>query len=101
VCAVGDTTDEDLLVDLLCCSPHCDTAVSCRLLRSLHYASAALRLLHAASYVFLVTLLVLYYVSDSFFPVVPLSISIDTVLSHNYRITPVIKVIFWFFRAVC
>jgi len=26
VCAVGDTTDEDRWVDLLCCSPHCDTA---------------------------------------------------------------------------
>jgi len=30
------------------------------------------------------------------FPVVPISISLDTVLSHNYRITPVVKVIFWF-----
>jgi len=29
VCAVGDTTDEDRWVDLLCCSPHCDTAESC------------------------------------------------------------------------
>jgi len=31
-----------------------------------------------------------------FFPIVPLSIFVDTVLSHNYHITPVIKVIFWF-----
>jgi len=53
-------------------------------------------LLLAASYIFLVTFAVLYYVTDSFFPIVPLSISLDTVLSHNYRITPVIKVIFWF-----
>jgi len=29
VCAVSDTTDEDRWVDLLCCSPHCDTAESC------------------------------------------------------------------------
>jgi len=29
VCAVGDTTDEDRWVDLLCCSPHCDIAESC------------------------------------------------------------------------
>jgi len=29
VCAVGDTTDEDRWVDLLCCTPHCDTAESC------------------------------------------------------------------------
>jgi len=29
VCAVGDTTDEDRWVDLLCCLPHCDTAESC------------------------------------------------------------------------
>jgi len=50
----------------------------------------------AASYIFLLTFSVLYYVTDSFFPIVPLSISIDTVLSYNYRITPAIKVIFWF-----
>jgi len=29
VCAVGDTTDEDRWVDLLCCSPHRDAAESC------------------------------------------------------------------------
>jgi len=29
VSAVGDTTDEDHWVDLLCCSSHCDTAESC------------------------------------------------------------------------
>jgi len=29
VCAVGDTTNEDRLVNLLCCSSHCDTAESC------------------------------------------------------------------------
>jgi len=28
-CAVGATTDEDRWVDLLCCSPHCNTAESC------------------------------------------------------------------------
>jgi len=59
-----------------------------------YYAVAAQRLLLAASYIFLVTFSVLYYVTDSFFPIVPLSISLNTVLSHNYRSTPVIKVIF-------
>jgi len=29
VYAVGDTTDEEGWVDLMCCSPHCDTAESC------------------------------------------------------------------------
>jgi len=29
VCVVGDTTDDGRWVDLLCCSPHCDTAESC------------------------------------------------------------------------
>jgi len=29
VCPVGDTTEEDRWVDLLCCSPHCDAAESC------------------------------------------------------------------------
>jgi len=29
VCAAGDTTDEDRCVDLLCCSPYCDTAENC------------------------------------------------------------------------
>jgi len=29
VCAEGDMTDKDRWVDLLCCSPHCDTAESC------------------------------------------------------------------------
>jgi len=136
VSAVGDTTDEDRWVDLLCCLSCCDTAESClmnntlttfssssycyddwrqlssivrcpaydtsspfhrcRLLRSCHNASAAQRLLLAASYIFLVTFSVLYYATDSFFPTVPLSISLDTALSHNYWITPVIKVTFWF-----
>jgi len=74
-------------------SPFC----RCRLLRGCYNASAAQRLLLAASYVFLVTFSVLYYVTDSFFPIAPLlSISTDIVSSHNYRITPVIKVIFWF-----
>jgi len=54
--------------------------------------SAAHRLLLAASYICLVTFLFLYYVIVSFSPTVPLSISLDTVLSHNYRITLVIKV---------
>jgi len=107
VCAVGDTTDEDRWVDLLCCSPQCDTAESCltndtlttfssssdcyddwrrpsptvrrpsydasspfrrcRLLCSYHNASASQRLLAAASYTFLVTFSVLYYVIDSCF----------------------------------
>jgi len=30
------------------------------------------------------------------FPIVPFSISLDTVLSYNYRVAPVIKVVFWF-----
>jgi len=29
VCVVGDTTDEDRWVDMLCCSPYRDTADSC------------------------------------------------------------------------
>jgi len=102
----GDTTDEDRWVDLLCCSPHCDTAESCltndtltsfssssdcyddwrrpsptaccpsydasspfhqsRLLRSCSDASAAQRLLLAASYIVLVTFLVLYCYRLSF-----------------------------------
>jgi len=131
VCAVGATTDEDRWVDLLCCSPHSDTAENdtlttfsssskcydnwrrpsptvrrpsynasspfrrCRLLRSCHNTSAAQRLLLAASYIFLVTFSVLYY-GTLFFFVVPLSISQDTVLSHNYCITPAVIVIFWF-----
>jgi len=106
VCAVGNTTEEDRWVDLLCCSPHCDTADSCltndtlntlssssgcyddwrrpsptvrrlsndasspfrrcRLLRCCSNASAAQRLLLAASYIFLVTFSVLYYVTDSY-----------------------------------
>jgi len=135
VCAVGDTTDEDRWVNLLCCLPHCDTAESCLmntlitfssssdcyddwrkpsptvrrpsydasslfrrccLLCSCHHASAAQHSLLAASYIFLVTFSILYYVTDSFFPVVLLSISVNTVLSHNYHITPAIKVIFRF-----
>jgi len=136
VCAVGDTTDEDRWVDLLCCSPHYVTAESCltndtlptfssssdcyddwrrpsltvrhrsydasspflrcHLLRSCHNVSAAQRLLQATSCIFLMTFSVFYYVTDSFFPVVPLSISLHTILSHNHHITPVIEVIFWF-----
>jgi len=63
----------------------------CRLLRSCSNASSAQRLLLAASYIS-----VLCYATDLFFLIVPLSISLDTVLSHNYRITCVIKVLFWF-----
>jgi len=123
-------------VNLLCCSPHCNTAESClandtlttfssssdcyddwrrpsltvrrpsydasspsrrcRLLRSYHNASAALRLLPAARYIFLVAFSVSYYFTDSFSLVLPHSIFLDPVLSHNYHITFVIKVIFWF-----
>jgi len=101
VCAVSDTTDEDRWVDLLCCSPHCDTAESClmnnmlttfrlssgcydrpppvlRRHQSVPSVSSTTQLLQriccsalAASYIFLVTFSVLYYVTDSFFPVVP------------------------------
>jgi len=70
----------------------------CRLLScTMQYSNlpAVLRLLLAASYICLVTFLVLYYIIVSFFTIAPLSISLDTVLSHNYCITPVIKVIFW------
>jgi len=62
----------------------------CRLLCSCSNASAAQRLLIAASYICLVTFSVLYYVTDFFFLIVPLSIFLDTVLSHNYHIIPVI-----------
>jgi len=135
VCAVGDTTDVDCWVDLLCCSLHCDTAESCltndtlttfssssgcyddwrrpsptvrrlsydatpavRFVGVVYYAvcQRANRLQLAATYICLVTFLVLYYVIVSCFPIASLSISLDTVLSHNYCITPVIQAIFWF-----
>jgi len=124
VCAVSDTTDEDRksicravrhTLTTFSLSSDCYDDRSrpsptvrrpsydassrfrrCRLLRSCYNASAAQRLLLAASYIFLVTFSLLYYATDSFFPIVPLSISLDTVLSHNYRITPIIKDIYWF-----
>jgi len=49
-----------------------------------------------SSYFSLVTFSVSYYVAFFIFPSVPLSISLDTVLSHNYRTKPVTNVIFWF-----
>jgi len=75
------------------------------ILFSCHVTSTALCLLLAADYVCWATFSVSYYVIDS------ISLfTLDTVLSHNYRIlpsfyrsqlitavfTPVIKVIFWF-----
>jgi len=140
VYAVGETTDENRWVDLLCCSPHCDTAESCltndtlttfslssdfyddwrqpsptvrrpsyhasspfrwcRLLSSCSNTSAAQCLLLAASYIFLVTFSVLYYVTDYLFPIVPLSISLDTVLSHNTILHLALK-LYSGFKAVC
>jgi len=76
----------------------------CRLLRSCHNASAAQCLLLAASYVFLVTFSILYYVTDYFLisPALPHSISLDTVLGHYYHITPGIRLKFYSgFKAVC
>jgi len=64
----------------------------CRLLRSCYNASAAHRLLLAASYIFC-DILGSILCSRFLFPP---SIFLDTVLSHNYRSTPVIKLIFWF-----
>jgi len=124
-------------VDLLCCSPHCDTAESCLtndtlttfssssncyddwrrpsptvcrpsydtsnplhrcpLLRSCYNASAAQLLLLAARYNCFVTFSVLYYVAISFFHSVPLSISLDTVLSHNYLLLK----LYSGFKSVC
>jgi len=54
-----------------------------RLPRRFHDASAALRLLLAASYVFWMTFSVVYYVVDSF-SVYLLVFSLDTVLIHNW-----------------
>jgi len=131
VCAVGDTTDEDRWVDLLSCSPNCDTAKSCLMndtlttfssssdcyddwrrpsptvrrpsndaispfcrchLCSCYNVSAAQRLLLAASYMFLVTFSVLYYVTDFFL----LYLLVFPYAINNYRSTPVTKGIFWF-----
>jgi len=58
------------------------------------------RLLLAASYNFCVTFSLIYYViiiiiiTIACFPIARLSFSLDTVLNHNYYITPVIKVKF-------
>jgi len=61
VCGVGDTTGEDHWVDLLCYSPHCDTAENCVMndMLTTFSLSAAQRLLLAANYIFLVTFSVL------------------------------------------
>jgi len=81
----SDCYDDWRRPSLTICRPFYDASSpfhQCCLLRSCYNASAAQRLLLAASYICLVTFSVLYYVTDSFFPIVPLSISLDIVLSH-------------------